>query len=169
MKALYTGSIGSRYGKLVVTSVEGYDGKARLVCARCDCGSSVTVRFESLRSGNTKSCGCRRLRGDLRRTHGHSKHLPEYFIWKGMRQRCSNPRNQKFKDYGARGISVCERWDSFEAFLSDMGRRPSPGHSIDRKNNDGNYEPGNCRWATAKEQAANTRRSRKEKSCPKEA
>jgi hypothetical protein len=82
---------------------------------------------------------------------------PEYNAWKQARMRCQNPRNARFKDYGGRGITVCERWQKYENFLSDMGPRPSPLHSLDRENNDGNYEPGNCRWATAEQQQRNMR------------
>lgn len=94
----------------------------------------------------------------------NSKHgmtgTPEYEAWQGMRLRCYSETNRSYPDYGGRGISVCERWRSSPAaFLADMGKRPSAHHSIDRINNDGNYEPGNCRWATASEQAANTRRT----------
>lgn len=85
---------------------------------------------------------------------------PEYQVWAAMRQRCSNPNNAKFHHYGGRGIAVCERWTQFEHFYSDMGARPSTHHSLERVNNDGNYEPLNCRWATAVEQARNTRRNR---------
>jgi hypothetical protein len=93
-------------------------------------------------------------------THGHaaSGRTPEYNAWVSLNQRCKNPKNPRWKDYGGRGVTVCARWrDSFEAFLADMGPRPSSEHSIDRINNDGNYEPGNVRWATRAEQYANRR------------
>lgn len=95
--------------------------------------------------------------------HGASRRsgkTAEYQIWLAMRQRCSNPRKRQFADYGGRGVVVCPKWDDFAAFLEDMGPRPTPRHSIDRwPDKDGNYEPGNCRWATATEQASNTRRN----------
>lgn len=114
-----------------------------------------------------KSCGCRNkaLLSAAFTVHGHSKRgksgrsgsgSPTYSVWKAMRARCRNSRTTSFKDYGGRGITVCDRWHRFENFLADMGKRPE-GHQIDRINNDGNYEPGNCRWTSRKEQNRNKR------------
>lgn len=94
-----------------------------------------------------------------RTTHGHSR-TPEYNVWQLMMQRCFNPKNKRYIRYGARGITVCESWQYFPNFIADMGKRPSDGHSIERKNNNGNYEPGNCYWATRTEQDNNTSKSR---------
>ncbi len=104
----------------------------------------------SLKSGNTKACGC------LHKTHGMSEH-PLYSVWGQMKERCQKPTNQAYKNYGGRGISVCERWESFENFLFDIGIPPK-GLTLERMDNDGNYEPGNCKWATRSEQRANQRK-----------
>ena len=101
-------------------------------------------------------------RGNFR--HGETTETtksPEYVVWSSMRDRCNNPRNQRFARYGGRGISVCERWNDFANFLEDMGRRPTLNHTIERMNNDGSYEPGNCRWATRAEQNENQSTTRK--------
>lgn len=127
----------------------------------CDCGKAVTATASALRSGKTKSCGC--LRNDrigaLRRTHGFTSGgapRPTYMSWNNMWTRCTNPKNRSFKDYGAKGVTICDRWKDFANFLSDMGIRPE-NKSLDRIDPFGNYEPSNCRWSTKIEQASNTR------------
>ena len=133
---------------------------------RCDCGKECKSSGSKVRSGHTKSCGClaiERIRalGLSRRgfgtTHGRSG-TSEYRTWCIMKQRCLNPKNKKYSYYGARGIRVCKRWlHSFENFLADMGPRPSKSFWLERINNDGNYAPRNCKWATVSEQMKNRR------------
>lgn len=119
----------------------------------CICGNKRAVFQSSLLSGKSQSCGC--LGGGRKKLPFRDS--PEYMVWSNMKRRCNDPNNAGYVYYGARGIKVCDRWLVFENFIADMGLRTSPKHSLDRVDNDGNYEPSNCRWATAKEQVANRR------------
>ena len=162
--------VGMKFGRLLVIerapSRPRKNGGAQ-VCwkCKCDCGNEVTVRGGSLRGGRTTSCGCyRRENLSYYRTHrAINKEAwrtsdKQYNEWEGMIQRCFNKNNRSYPYYGGRGITVCERWrKSYDEFLHDVGRRPSEDVSLDRINNNGNYEPGNVRWATHSQQMRNRR------------
>lgn len=154
---------GNKYGRLLVISRAQVPNARNVMWhCKCDCGNMTIVAAANL-GKSTLSCGClaketaRDLLKDARYTltHGRS-HTPEHDTWCKMQDRCGNPNNPKFHRYGGRGIKVCQRWlEDFRNFLADMGPKPSPKHSIERKNNDGDYEPDNCRWATNYEQSRN--------------
>lgn len=148
--------VGQRFGRFVVLRRDGFQGHMAAWLCRCDCGEERTVGGSPLRQGKSLSCGClnRERVSEANGTHRMSS-TPTWRSWRSMHLRCENPKATGYDRYGGRGVTVCERWRSFEAFLEDMGERPV-GTSIDRfPNRDGNYDPGNCRWATALEQASN--------------
>lgn len=150
---------GTRYGQLTAISrLPSPNG--HLVLFRCDCGTEKAIQFGHVRDGRQVSCGCygRSVAGHASITHGLRK-SSEYRVWSLMRNRCKNPNDDWYHRYGGRGIQVCPEWEDFATFYRDMGPKPSPAHVIDRRDNDGNYEPSNCYWATPRESANNRRSS----------
>lgn len=146
---------GDKYGNWTVVR-EIYVNSPRIFLCSCVCGHLREVKLADLTSGKSKSCGCQHPRKGRAPTHG-MKRTGEYISWSGMKTRCLNPKATGYERYGGRGITICDRWvNSFEKFYQDMGPRP-PGTSIDRLDNDGNYEPDNCMWRTAKAQNDNRR------------
>ena len=159
---------GRRFGMLTVLRrvQDRIRGWPRWLCL-CDCGNEKEVASGALRNGDSVSCGCygrqqmaNRLAAGMHKTHGRSK-SSVYQTWLNIRLRCHDKKNKAYPAYGGRGIRVCERWlSSFENFLADMGEKPGTDYSIDRRDNDGDYEPLNCRWATRREQCGNRRDNR---------
>lgn len=156
--------IGDRFGRLVVVGyapprANAYD---RRVHARCSCKGRITVSVYSLTSGNTASCGClkRETTARLSTKHGSAgrgRKTPEYRAWVQLRSRCNNPHVSNYHNYGGRGIKVCRRWATFDNFLADMGSKPTPKHSVERRNNNRGYSPSNCYWGTRADQSRNRR------------
>lgn len=161
-------AVGRQYGRLTVVSFshKSVPYRRSIFLCRCQCGAMKTAEFAELNKGNIRSCGClaQEMTATRSRRHGDAaegKLTPEYMVWSSMRQRCLNPRAKPYPNYGGRGIRICKRWDKFANFLADMGRRPiGPRMTIERKNNNGNYTPSNCVWASYADQSRNRRSTR---------
>lgn len=160
--------VGKRFGRLTVLAeapprpyrmASGKIKKNRYVSCRCECGRQGNFKLCQLISGHTRSCGCLSSELKAARNYKHGgKGKPEYTCWKAAIHRCHDPRSDSYRHYGARGIAVCDEWRAdFNAFLNHIGPRPSLKHTLDRIDPNGNYEPGNVRWATTKQQLANRR------------
>lgn len=157
--------VGDRFGRLVVICKTQKQRGERIQNAwycRCDCGNEVSHFTSNLRSGNTRSCGCllRDILPTVNYRHGESHSSPEYRAWKAMRTRARNPNIPGAQWYNLKGVKCCKRWNDYRKFLADMGRKPTPRHTLDRINSNGDYKPSNCRWATYAEQMVNKTKNR---------
>jgi hypothetical protein len=150
--------VGQKFGRWVVQEAAPTQGHGRRWVCRCECGRVNTVRQIDLQRGMSRSCGCLRDEKSAQRARHGMSTSPEYYVWNAARERCFNLNDKRFPLYGGRGITMCAEWRAdFAAFIRDMGPRPSPKHTIDRIDNDGHYEPGNCRWVLNAVQQRNRR------------
>lgn len=154
--------VGKTFGHLTVLYVTKIRGRNKRLVCECSCGNVISTQFWNVIRGQSKSCGCQRGNyiSEGKTRHGQAAEhgrTSEYNTWARIWDRCTNENNKKFMDYGGRGITVCDRWIVFEDFFADMGKKPTPKHSIERLDNSSGYGPGNCAWATNKAQSRNRR------------
>jgi hypothetical protein len=153
---------GQQFDRLTVRERGPHKGRHTQWYCDCVCGTTCLVTTQHLRSGRTRSCGCLRRENsqDMRYTHRMTG-TPEYYAWNNMRKRCLDPTGKSYANYGGRGITICDAWlDSFDRFYADLGPRPGPGYTVERRDNNLGYHPDNCSWETRKVQARNTRTNR---------